>query len=94
MTSKLRSGRARRVDANTKEIVKALRAVGATVIVANSEVDLIVGHCGTNHLMEVKASEKAPLKPSQQKLVETWRGCYSIVHSPLEALRVLGVVDS
>ena len=49
--------RAARVDATQPEIVKALRAIGATVWVIGLPVDLLVGYRGRTTLIEVKTIE-------------------------------------
>ena len=56
--------RAAKRDDNEKEIIQALRAAGAFVQ-ALSEIDLLVGHRGAWHLIEVKDGNKSP---SRRKL--------------------------
>ena len=46
--------RASRRDENEKEIVEALRAVGATVYLLNEPCDLLVGYHNQTILMELK----------------------------------------
>ena len=71
--------RAAKVDDNQKDIVKALRAIGATVrIVTQGEgiPDLLVGFRGHTVLMEVKDGNKPPsarkLTEAEQKFFEEW----------------------
>ena len=61
---------ARRVDENQGDIVKALRACGATVRVVTQGdgiPDLLVGYNGYTILMEVKDGQKVP---SARKLTD------------------------
>ena len=74
--------RAARTDSNQEEIVKALRAVGATVQslagVGHGVPDLLVGYQGKTILMEVKDGNKSPshreLTPDQVKWIDAWTG--------------------
>ncbi len=89
--------RAAKVDDNQKDIVKALRAIGATVrIVTQGEgiPDLLVGFRGHTVLMEVKDGDKPPsarkLTEAEQKFFEEWRGgMLAIVESVDDALALL-----
>lgn len=87
-----------KVDENQPEIVKALRAAGASVQslspVGKGCPDLLVGYKGYNYLLEVKW----PLgTPSQQKLTPAqvtwhtqWCGEVVVVHSARHALLAIG----
>ena len=88
---------AARVDDNQKDIVEALRAIGATVRVVTQGggiPDLLVGFRGHTVLMEVKDGRK---KPSARKLTEAeekffleWRGgMLAIVENVDDALALL-----
>lgn len=88
---------AARVDANQTQIVSALRAAGATVqslsAVGQGCPDLLVGHHGTNILMELKDGKKPP---SERKLTSDqivwhseWKGVVFLVTSVDEALQLL-----
>ena len=91
--------RAAAVDANQAEIVAALRRAGATVqplhTVGQGCPDLLVGHKGVNHLVEVKDGSKPPsaqrLTPAQIEWHDTWRGSAQVVNSIDGALDVIGV---
>ena len=92
--------RAAKVDANQKIIVKALRDAGATVqhlhAVGAGCPDLLVGHRGLSHLVEVKDGKKPPsarkLTPDQVVWHRDWRGSpVHVVKSVTEALAVLGI---
>ena len=89
--------RAAKVDDNQKDIVKALRAIGATVrIVTQGEgiPDLLVGYRGHTVLMEVKDGDKPPsarrLTDAEQKFFDEWRGgMLAIVESVDDAIALL-----
>jgi hypothetical protein len=81
--------RAAKRDANEPPIIEALVAVGATIM-QGRDVDLIVGFRGRNFLLEVKPEKGGRLKPSQELLLDTWRGQYGIVRTPQEALQHIG----
>ena len=92
--------RAAKVDANQREVVKALRKAGATVqhlhAVGAGCPDLLVGYKGGNHLVEVKDGHKPPsarkLTPDQVVWHRDWRGSpVHVVKSVTEALAVLGI---
>lgn len=94
--------RAAKIDDNQKEIVQALRAVGATVqtlaAVGKGVPDLLVGHQGKTLLLEVKDGNKAPserrLTEDQLKWHGAWRGGpVAIVEDVEAALRALGVLS-
>jgi Holliday junction resolvase len=78
-----------RVDANHKEIVDALRDIGASVVslapIGKGCPDLLVGYRGRNYLLEVK-TEKGALKPLQVTFAELWRGQVVVVRSIDEAI--------
>lgn len=81
---------AKRRDPNEKDIVRALRDIGASVKRLD-DIDLLVGWQRRNFLLEVK-TERGALKPSQEDMVKSWRGQYEIVRSVDEALRAIGAV--
>ena len=71
----------RRVDKNHKEIVKALEAVGCSVLSLADKghgcPDLLVGYRGQNYLVEVKNGNGA-LTDDQQRFFNLWRGSVMI----------------
>ena len=74
------------MDDNQESIVKALRAIGATVRVVtqgNGLPDLLVGFRGVTVLMEVKDGKKPPsarkLTEAEQKFFDEWRGGLLVV---------------
>lgn len=97
-----RMRRAAKVDANQSDIVKALRAVGATVQVL-SDVgkgcpDLLVGRAGKNYLLEIKDGDKfkskRKLTPDQIEWHQEWCGQVAVVECVDDALVVVGLVGA
>jgi len=87
-----------RIDTNHKEIVKALRELGATVVSLASMKhgcpDLMVGYQNETILMEVKKDKKAKFTPDQIEFMGKWRGgAISRVDSVEAAIRALGVIQ-
>lgn len=88
---------AARVDANQRQIVAALRAIGATVqllhTVGRGVPDLLVGFRGINYLLEIKDGAKPPSKrrltPDERRWHELWRGQVAVVSSVDEALEAI-----
>lgn len=75
---------AKRVDANQKEIVKALRDFGASVQII-SDVgkgcpDIIVGWQGDNYLVEIK-KDKGVLTPHEIAFFSSWKGQVCMIRS-------------
>lgn len=92
---------AARVDDNQKEIVSALRKVGATVqslaAVGKGCPDLLVGYNGTTYLMEVKDPSKPKsdiqLTPDQREWHSKWCGSsVAIVYGIEGAFKILGLM--
>ena len=89
--------RAARVDANSEQIVSALRACGAYVrIVTQGDglPDLLVGYRGYTLLLEVKDGRKPPsqrkLTEAEEKFFKEWTGgLLAVVESVEEALDIL-----
>jgi Holliday junction resolvase len=85
-----------RIDTNHKEIVAALREVGATVVSLASMKhgcpDLLVGYQNETLLMEIKKDSKAKFTPDQLEFMAKWRGgAVSRVDSVDAAIRALGI---
>lgn len=71
-------------DANQKEIVTELRAIGASVLIINSidkSFDILVGFRGKNFAFEIKLNEKKKLTPAEHKFQLTWCGQVSTIYS-------------
>ncbi len=89
--------RAARTDANHSAIIKALRAIGASVAdtsgVGLGFPDLVVGFRGRNWLVECKDQEKPPSKrrltPHQEAFANVWQGQWACVKSEAEAIELV-----
>ena len=77
-------------DENEQEIVDALRAVGASVLLID-DIDLIVGFRGVNYLLEVK-TPKGRLNKKQEKFFRGWVGQVNIVRTADQALALIGAI--
>lgn len=80
-----------RPDANTGEVVKALRAAGAVVWYMSKPADLLVYARGRFLVLEVKnpdnnKSRKQQIKPDQQMLLDLAPPDFALVYSAEEAL--------
>ena len=89
--------RASRRDENEKEIVEALRAVGATVYLLNEPCDLLVGYHNQTILMELKNPNsqygKKGFNANQKHFAENWKGGpFCLVDSVDSALRMLKIM--
>lgn len=92
--------RAHRTDGNQREIVEALRKIGATVrhthMVGDGFPDLAVGYRGKTLLLEVKDGSKPPsrqeLTKEESAFFAGWEGHAAIVNSPEAAIRVVSEV--
>lgn len=88
--------RAARVDENQKEVVAALRKIGATVtpihMVGKGVSDLLVSYRQQWLVMEVKDGAKPPsaraLTPDEKAWIGEQRAPVYIVTSPLEAVDI------
>ncbi len=87
--------RARRVDANHREVVEALEHAGCSVLVVNLEFDILVGRAGKNYMLEIKDGKKPPsqqrLTDNARKLHNRWKGTISTVSSIDAALVAVGL---
>jgi hypothetical protein len=91
--------RAARTDANHAPIVKALRAIGASVAdtsgMGNGFPDLVAaaGPTAKLWLIEVKDGSKPPsarkLTPEQEKFAAEWGGHWACVTSEAEAIELV-----
>ncbi len=79
-----------KVDKNQKQIVKALRQIpGVSVEVGHD--DILLGYKEKTYWYEIKCDEKAPLKPKQIELTQSWRGHYQVVWCVEQILSELGI---
>jgi hypothetical protein len=81
-----------KTDANQAEIVRALRAIGATVAITSSVgsgfPDLVVGYHGVTTCLEVKAPG-GRMTADEEAWFKAWHGDAYIVSSPEEAIQVM-----
>jgi len=78
-------------DGNQKEIVKALRELGASVETGHD--DILVGYQGKTYWYELKATEKSKLRPHQEELLATWKGHYKVAWTLEMILTDMGVIE-
>ena len=91
-----------KVDANQKEIVKALRAAGATVAhthtVGDGFVDIVVLYRRRVYLMEIKDGDKPlsaqKLTPKEEKFHAVWGEVAHVVNSISLALFIIGATPT
>ena len=85
--------RARRVDANQREIIAALERLGCSVVDTSGQgggfPDLTVGRAGYTWLVEVK-SKVGTLTPDQIEFRKTWRGNYLLVRDVDDVIAQFG----
>jgi len=67
------------------EVMKALRAIGASVYYCKLPLDLLVCHRKETMLVEVK-EEGGRLTKVQEDFLETWPGRIHVVRGPLDAV--------
>lgn len=88
--------RAARIDDNQKEIVKALRNIGASVKhthMVKGFVDIVVSYRQQTYLIEIKDGKKKPsarrLTPDEQDFHDNWQAPVYVVESIAQALDVV-----
>lgn len=89
--------RAARKDANQAAIEQVFQAAGFSVAdtsaLGNGFVDLVVGGCGVNLLIEVKDGAKSPsdrrLTPKEEAFHAGWRGPIAVVETVDGALELV-----
>jgi hypothetical protein len=92
--------RAARIDDNQKEIVQALRAVGASVAVTSALGDgfgdIVIGFRGQNFIIEIKDENKPPSKrkltPAEEEFHNGWNGQIDVAINVDEALSIIGAL--
>jgi hypothetical protein len=85
--------RAARIDANSTQVVTALRAAGAYVWIIGLPVDLLVGYKGHTFLVEIKDGPKKRLTDLQEAFFAKWAGGTLVrIDGPEAALRMIGVM--
>lgn len=88
----MRTGQARKRDANEKAIVDALRRAGATIVRLSvpDAPDLLVGYRGRNWLLEVKTA-RGRTKVGQLAWAMGWNGHTAVARTVDEAFNVIGI---
>lgn len=90
--------RAKKVDANQKELVKQIRQIpGATVahlhMVGQGLPDIIIGFRGKNFFCEIKDGKKSKsqkkLSKPEEKFHEKWTGQITIIETINDVLKLL-----
>ena len=89
--------RAKRIDANQNEIVKALRDNGASVLILSMVgkgcPDILMGYGGRNYLIEIKNGtlplSAQKLTPLESQFVKDWKGQTCVIRSVEDALSFL-----
>ncbi len=83
----------KKVDANHAEIREIFRQCGYSVFDSSAVpgfVDLVIGRCGHNYLIEIKDGAKTKsarkLTKKQENLHAKWRGSIDIIESVDEAI--------
>ena len=85
---------AKKRDKSESDIVKALRAAGASVYLTDLPSDALCGYRGVNHILEFKTGNR-PLNDNQQKFQEEWRGApMTILRSGEQALEWINSLKS
>lgn len=88
---------AKKVDANQKAIVAAMRRMGATVLhlhtIGKGCPDIAVGYRKKNFLFEIKDGSNVPSKrkltPDEIEFHESWRGQVTVIESVDDAINIL-----
>jgi hypothetical protein len=79
-------------DSNQKQIIKELRAMGASVeissMIGNGFGDIIVGFNEINYILEIK-TETGELRDNQVEYHRSWKGTIHTIRSFEEALEII-----
>lgn len=88
-----------RVDENQSAIVAALRSIPGVSVEVDHD-DCLCGYMGRTYWYEIKRPEEvgkdgkikqSRIKPSQKKLLATWKGHYRIVWTLGQILEDMGI---
>ena len=92
--------RAAKIDDNQNDIVKKLRCIPGVSVHITSSLgkgfpDIVVGHRGRSHLIEIKDGAKVPSKrkltPDEQEFKDKWTGCYFVANSFDDIIKYLNL---
>jgi hypothetical protein len=82
----------KKVDANQKEIVAALRQMGATVWITSDcghgAPDIICGYSGRSYLFELKSSG-GRMTTDEIEWRDKWRGNYYVITTAEQAIEIM-----
>jgi len=89
---------AKKTDRNHQEIIRALRAAGASVFstheIGRGFPDAVIGYRGLNFLIEIKDGTLPPfrkrLTEQEQGFFDLWRGQVCVIENVDEVLRMIG----
>lgn len=86
-----------RVDNNAKAIVDGLNALpGVKAVAIGQPLDLLVGYCGINFVIEVKnrdgKDKRGPSWEKQLTFMQEWPGRCAVVHDLDEAVKAIGYI--
>ena len=85
--------RVKRIDGNQRAIVDTLRKIPGVTVATNHD-DILVGYRGFTYWYELKdRTGRNRLQPSQQKLIDQWKGHYEVVHDVDQILIELGIIN-
>ena len=85
--------RAKKIDGNQRAIVGTLRTIPGVSVAVNHD-DILVGYRGFTYWYEIKNKQgKNRTQPSQQKLIDQWKGNYEVVHDVDQILIELGIIN-
>jgi hypothetical protein len=86
-----------RSDGNAKEIIDAMRKMGASVEIIDRPVDILVGYRGVTAIAEIK-TPRGKLQASQKAFLDGWRGLSRVIRDVDDAEDLLyymqGVADA
>lgn len=84
--------RARKIDANQRDIVDAFRKHGCSVwhthMVGGGFPDIVVGYRRRNHLVEIKGP-KGKLNSLQESWIKSWAGKVHVVRSIADVVNLV-----
>lgn len=80
-----------RTDGNAKEIIAALRKMGASVEQIDRPLDVLIGFRGVNIIAEIKTT-RGKIRASQKAFMDGWRGSFAVLRSVDDARALLATM--
>lgn len=84
-----------KIDGNQKEIVRDLRAIGASAQsladIGKGCPDIVVGYRGSNFLFELKIKGEK-LTEAEAEFHQKWNGQLSVAYSLEDVLKIIGAI--